>query len=80
MPAIVSRRSSWRVNTASSANGSPNTSGFIAEINYLPWLNTKLQLQYVGYTKFDGAKTNYDGTGRSASDNNTLYGLVWLNF
>jgi len=65
---------------AGSANGSPNTSGFIAELNYLPWLNTKLQLQYVGYSKFNGAKTNYDGTGRNASDNNTLYGLIWLNF
>lgn len=63
-----------------SASSSPNTSGFIAEVNYLPWLNLKLQLQYVGYQKFNGLKTNYDGTGRSASDNNTLYGLVWLNF
>jgi hypothetical protein len=63
-----------------SANGSPNTSGYIAELNYLPWLNTKLQLQYIGYEKFDGLKTNYDGSGRSASDNNTLYALVWLNF
>jgi hypothetical protein len=63
-----------------SANSSPNTTGYIAEVNYLPWLNVKLQLQYVGYEKFNGLKTNYDGTGRTASDNNTLYGLVWLNF
>jgi hypothetical protein len=63
-----------------SANSSPNTNGYIAEVDYLPWLNLKLQLQYVGYQKFNGLKTNYDGTGRSASDNNTLYGLVWLNF
>jgi hypothetical protein len=63
-----------------SANNSPNSNGYIAEVNYLPWLNTKLQLQYVGYEKFNGSKTNYDGMGRSASDNNTLYALVWLNF
>ncbi len=63
-----------------SAISSPNTKGFIGEVNYLPWLNVKVQLQYVGYEKFNGLKTNYDGTGRSASDNNTLYGLVWLNF
>jgi hypothetical protein len=63
-----------------SANNSPNSNGYIAEINYLPWLNTKLQLQYVGYEKFDGLKRNYDGAARNASDNNTLYGLVWLNF
>jgi hypothetical protein len=63
-----------------SASSSPNSNGYIAEVNYLPWLNTKLQLQYVGYEKFNGSKTNYDGMGRSASDNNTLYALVWLNF
>ena len=63
-----------------SANNSPDTEGYIAEVNYLPWLNVKLQLQYVGYEKFNGLKTNYDGTGRNASDNNTLYGLLWLNF
>jgi hypothetical protein len=63
-----------------SANSSPNSNGYIAEVNYLPWLNTKLQVQYVGYQKFDGLKTNYDGNGRNASANNTLYVLVWLNF
>jgi hypothetical protein len=30
------------------------------------------------YTKYDGASTNYDGTGRNASDNNTLYLFVWM--
>ena len=63
-----------------SANSSPDTKGYIAELNYLPWLNVKLQLQYVGYEKFNGLKTNYDGSGRNASDNNTLYGLVWINY
>ena len=63
-----------------SANGSPQSRGYILELNYLPWLNTKLQLQYVGYTKFNGAKSDYAGIGRSASDNNTAYLLVWLNF
>ncbi len=63
-----------------SVTSSPNSSGYIAEVNYLPWLNTKLQLQYVAYEKFNGQKANYDGSGRSASDNNTAYLLVWLNF
>jgi hypothetical protein len=58
----------------------PDTQGEIAEINYLPWLNTKLQLQYTRYTKFNGSSTNYDGAGRNASDNNTLYLLIWLNY
>jgi hypothetical protein len=63
-----------------SANNSPNTKGWVAEINYLPWLNTKLALQYTKYTQFNGASDNYDGFGRNASDNDTTYLLLWLNF
>jgi len=63
-----------------SANNGPDTNGYILEVNYLPWLNTKLQAQYVGYQKFNGQKTNYDGSGRNASNNNTMYLLLWLNF
>jgi len=33
--------------------------------------------QYTMYSTFNGASSNYDGYGRSASDNNTLYLLVW---
>lgn len=61
-----------------SANNSPNSNGYIAEVDYLPWLNVRLQMQYVGYEKFNGLKVNYDGTGRNASDNNTFYALAWL--
>ncbi|MHB8723409.1 MAG: cytochrome C [Steroidobacteraceae bacterium] len=63
-----------------SATNSPDSSGYVAELNYLPWLNTKLQLQYVGYDKFNGGKQNYDGAGRNASDNNTMYLLGWILF
>jgi hypothetical protein len=62
------------------ANNSPNSNGWIAEFNYLPWQNVKLSLQYIAYQKFNGASTNYDGNGRNANDNNTLYMLGWLNF
>jgi hypothetical protein len=62
------------------ANGSPNSSGWTAELIYLPWQNVKLTLQYTGYQKFNGASTNYDGSGRNASDNDTLYLLGWFNF
>src|SRR6266446_8331410 len=40
--------------------------------------NARVGLQYTVYTKYDGATTNYDGTGRNASDNNTLYLFLWL--
>jgi hypothetical protein len=66
--------------TITSANGSPNTRGWVAEVNYLPWLNTKLSLQYTSYMKFNGGSTNYDGAGRNASDNDTLYLLLWFSY
>ncbi len=62
------------------ANGSPNSNGWIAELNYLPWQNVKLSAQYIAYQKFNGAASNYDSLGRNASDNNTLYLLGWFNF
>ena len=58
----------------------PDSRGYVAEANYLPWLNIKLQLQYVRYSKFNGLANNYDGAGRNASDNDTLYMLGWINF
>jgi hypothetical protein len=58
----------------------PDSRGYIAEVNYLPFLNTKLQLQYVRYAKFNGMSNNYDGAGRNASDNDTVYLLGWVNF
>ncbi len=66
--------------TVTSAAGSPDTRGWIAELNYLPWLNTKFSIQYTGYTKFNGGRTNYDGVGRNASDNDTLYFLLWFSY
>ncbi len=63
-----------------SANGSPNTTGWIVEANYVPWLNVKLSLQYTSYTKFNGGSTNYDGYGRNAHDNNTIYILTWFAY
>jgi hypothetical protein len=65
---------------ASSANGSPDTNGWIAELNYVPWMNTKFSLQYTKFNKFNGGTSNYDGFGRNASDNNTLFLLGWFAF
>jgi hypothetical protein len=63
-----------------SANGSPDSSGWTVEVDYLPWLNTKFIVQYTMYDKFNGAKSDYTGSGRSARDNNTLYVAAWLMF
>jgi hypothetical protein len=66
-----------------SATGSPNSAGVIGELSFMPWLNTRFGAQYVAYTKFNGGTSGpsgYDGSGRSASDNNTLYLYTWLMF
>src|SRR5262249_34806171 len=63
-----------------SANGKPNTQGYLFEVNFLPWLNTKLGLQYTMYTRFNGRADNYDGFSRNAWNNNTVYLYVWTAF
>jgi hypothetical protein len=63
-----------------STTGKPNSSGMIYQIEYLPWYNTKFSIQYVTYSKFDGSSSNYDGAGRTAANNNTIYLLAWFNF
>jgi hypothetical protein len=61
--------------------GSPNSSGWNAEIAYVPsgklgswfptYFNARLSLQYTMYNEFNG-------TSSHASDNNMLYLLLWL--
>jgi len=63
-----------------SANGDPRSAGYIANISWWPVQNIGLTLQYTGYTRFNGAATNYDGAGRNAGSNNTLYLLARFVF
>jgi hypothetical protein len=66
---------------------SPNSSGFIFDVSYLPfmrggpsfwpWLNTRIGASYTLYNRFDGSSTNIDTLGRKASDNNTLMVYTW---
>lgn len=73
-----------------SANGKPDSNGWIFELDWLPfmhsplelapWAQTKLSLQYIFYNKFNGGTNNYDGFGRNASDNNTLFLSAWFTF
>jgi hypothetical protein len=76
---------------AGSASGSPNSAGTIVQLDYLPFnlgggpafwprSNVKISLQYTAYGKFDGARTNYDGAGANARDNNTTYLETWIAF
>ena len=73
-----------------SANGSPDSSGYIFQIDYTPfgtdytgtskYFNLRVGLQYTGYMQFNGGTTNYDGLGRDASDNNTIQAFTWIAF
>ncbi len=56
-----------------SANGDPRGAGYMANVSFWPWQNLQLAAQYTGYTRFNGAQYNYDGAGRNASANNTVY-------
>jgi hypothetical protein len=60
-------------------SGSPNSSGVVAEIAYVPfgkpdsiisWGNIRFAIQYVNYFRFDGGTHN-------ATGNNALYLSVW---
>lgn len=63
-----------------SASGSPNSAAVILELNWLPWRDRRFSLQYTSYQRFNGGTTNYDGFGRNARDNDTLYLVAWFPF
>ncbi len=54
-------------------NGDPRGAGYIANVSVWPWQNLQLAAQYTGYTRFNGGNINYDGAGRNASANNTVF-------
>jgi hypothetical protein len=77
-------------NLTGSIYGKADTRGYILQLEYVPfgkaqswanpWVNVRLGLQYTGYLKFNGGTTNFDGSGRSASQNNSLFLFLWMIF
>lgn len=65
---------------AGSANFSPATQGWTPEIFWIPVQNIRVGLQYTHFTKYLGARSNYDGHGRNASDNDTLFLYLWAAY
>ncbi|CAE6804354.1 hypothetical protein R75461_05344 [Paraburkholderia nemoris] len=65
---------------AGSANFSPATQGWIPEIFWIPVQNIRVGLQYTHFTKYLGSRSNYDGNGRNASDNDTLFVYLWAAY
>ena len=60
--------------------GSPSTRGATLELFWTPIQYLRVGMQYTAYTRFNGAAKNYDGFGRNASDNNTLFLYTWLAY
>jgi hypothetical protein len=46
----------------------------------MPIQNLRLGAQVTAYQQFNGASQNYDGYGRNASDNNSLFIYSWLAY
>jgi hypothetical protein len=69
-----------QVPVSGSINGSPDSSGYIAQLAYWPAKNIGIDFNYTGYVKFNGSRLNYDGASRNASDNNAAYVALWLSF
>jgi hypothetical protein len=63
-----------------SANGDPRSNGYILNLSWWPQQNIDLAVQYTGYQRFNGLQANYDGAGRDASANNTVYVLARFVF
>ncbi len=71
-----------------SATASPRASGEVLQADWTPWgkatswhqpwANLRLGVQYTHYDRFNGAGSNYDGDGRNASDNDTLFLFAWF--
>ena len=68
----------------------PNSSGVELQLDATPWGNGKSPLgprfnvrvgaQYTLYRTFNGARFNFDESGRNARDNNTLRLFTWIAF
>jgi hypothetical protein len=67
----------------------PDSSGLTFQVDGTPWgaasqparrLNMRMGLQYTHYLRFDGARRDFDGADRSASDNDTVRLFTWFAF
>jgi hypothetical protein len=67
-------------NHLGNVSGSPDTRGLAYEIFWTPFQYLRFGAQYTAFNKFNGASTNYDGFGRSARDNNSLFLYVWAAY
>ncbi len=62
------------------AASNPDTRGWIPELFWIPEQHLRAGIQYFAYDRFHGARNDYDGAGRNARDNNTVFVYVWGNY
>ncbi len=79
-PARVALPNDTRVRVTGNVAGEPGTRGLSYEVFWTPVQNVRIGAQYTAYSRFNGASTNYDGFGRNAQDNNTLFGYLWFAY
>jgi hypothetical protein len=60
-----------------SASNNPGTKGVIPELFWMPDQHLRFGVQYFMFDRYNGATNNYDASGRSAKDNNTLFVYLW---
>lgn len=67
----------------------PDSSGVVLQVDGTPFgdrgqparrVNLRVGVQYVAYARFDGARSNFDGAGADASDNNSLRIFAWFAY
>jgi hypothetical protein len=61
-------------------SGNPATRGMTLEAFWTPIQYIRIGAQYTAYNRFNGASTNYDGFGRNARDNNSLFVYLWAAY
>ncbi|MCX7168709.1 MAG: cytochrome C [Proteobacteria bacterium] len=62
---------------AGNLSGNPAKRGLTYEAFWMPVQYVRVGAQYTNYSKFNGASDNYDGLGRNARDNNSLFLYIW---
>jgi hypothetical protein len=60
--------------------GNPATRGMTLEAFWTPVQYVRIGAQYTLYNKYNGASTNYDGFGRNARDDNSLFIYLWAAY
>ena len=60
--------------------GNPATRGWTTEVFWTPVQYARIGIAYTAFGRFNGSSNNYDGFGRNAKDNDTLFVYLWGAF